>query len=297
MKKFEKSSVKNILSIDPFSLNEGVKYAISNNISSLAIKPLNAYAEYGFSDPKELYKIKLDTTNIIENKKIEELSFSDHINLSKNDIENLYTLENLKSLSFKNKTFKLDFCFLTQLEKLNFKYNKGVTNLNTLHNLKELLIISLSESNLINLSNLESLITLRLTRGNFISVEGIENLKIERLDINYNNKIKDINPIGKLSNLKVLNIEKCKQLTDFSFLKGNETIKELFVDNLDSIEFISSMPNLEKINFWFSKDGNMKPLLESKSLKQINFYPNKKHYSHTIEEIIETTGAQRGRNK
>ena len=40
----------------------------------------------------------------------------------------------------------------------------------------------------------------------------------------------------------------------------------------------------------------MTPLLELKPEKQINFYPNRKHYSHTIEEIIELTGAKRGRN-
>ena len=38
----------------------------------------------------------------------------------------------------------------------------------------------------------------------------------------------------------------------------------------------------------------MNPLLQSQSLEIINFYPNKKHYTHTIEEINKATSTRRG---
>ena len=31
----------------------------------------------------------------------------------------------------------------------------------------------------------------------------------------------------------------------------------------------------------------MSPLLKSQSLEMVNFYPNKKHYTHTLKEIEE----------
>ncbi len=297
MKQFEKSKISNKLVIDPVFIGEGIKYAKANNLYIIKISPLNAYSEYGFSSPKELYSFILNTTPLIEND-IAELHISDHIKIDNNGLRDLYSIMNLKLLSFEDKSFKIDFSKIAQLEALYFKYNKGVTNLGALQNLKDLLIFSLNVPNCEILSELSNLEMLRLTRGNFTTLQGVENLKkVKRLDVAYNSKLLDAKAIASLSSLEKLHIEKCKSLTDFSFLKGNTSIKELFVDNLDSIGFVSTMPNLEKINFWSCKDGNMNPLLESKSLKQINFYPNKKHYTYTIEEVIELTGAQRGRNK
>ncbi len=288
--KYNYNELIDYLEIDPQFISKGIEYAKNNNFDSIRIRTLNRNAG-------QTYDINLSS---FDNQSfIRQLKINDDFKIKKLlSVESLYSIQNLKLLSFKDKSFKLDFSKIPQLETLYFKYNKGVSNLGALKNLNDLLIFSLNVPNCKKLSELSNLEMLRLTRGNFTTLQGIENLKkVKRFDVAYNSKLTDAKAISSLSCLEKLHIEKCKLLTDFSFLEGNTSIKELFIDNLDSIDFVSSMPNLEKINFWDCKDGNMKPLLESKSLKQINFYPNKKHYTHTIEEIIEITGVQRGRNK
>lgn len=286
MIKFKYNEITDYLLIDPEFISDGVEYANKNKFESIKISPLNAYEIYGFNSGKQLYSFKLDLSSLKNASSIKRLGMSDHIGVNSEGILRLYTLKDLNSLSFEHPSIKLDFSKLLQLETLYFKYNKGVTNLGALKNLKDLLIFSLNVPSCDILSELSNLEILRLTRGNFTTLQGIENLKkVKRFDVAYNSKLTDAKSLSLLSSLEKLHIEKCKLLTDFSFLKENTSIKELFIDNLDSLEFVSTMPNLEKINFWFCKDGNMKPLLESKSLKQINFYPNKKHYTHTIEEI------------
>lgn len=288
--KYNYNELIDYLEIDPQFISEGIEYAKSNNFASIRIRTLNRNAGQTYS---------IDFSNMGNQLFIKCLKINDDFKIRKLlSVESLYSISSLKLLSFEDKSFKLDFSKLAQLETLYFKYNKGVSNLGALKNLKDLLIFSLNIPSCEILSELTTLEMLRLTRGNFTTLQGIERLKkVKRFDVAYNSKLTDANSLVSLLSLEKLHIEKCKLLTDFSFLKGNASIKELFIDNLDSIDFISTMPNLEKINFWFCKDGNMKPLLESGSLKQINFYPNKKHYTHTIEEVIELTGAKRGRNK
>jgi internalin A len=297
MKKFEVSSIySNEITIDPCFIDEGIEYALTNNLWCVKILPLNAFSEYGFTSTKELYNFYLDTERFKRhNTFFKELSITDYVKIQGNKICDLYELSNLKSLFFIDNSFKIDFSRLPKLEILRFKYNRRVSNLGVLKNLLELLIISLSEVNLKLLNGLDNLEILRLTRGDFTSLSGIENLKrLRRIDLAYVSKLRDVEQITTLPNLKKLHIEKCKLLDNFSFLSGNESIEELFIDNLESLDFILSLKNLKKINFWYCKNGDMTPLLKSKSLEQVNFYPNKKKYSHTIEEIIEITGLKRG---
>lgn len=299
MKKIEVSSVyDNMVTIDPYFINDGIEYAVKNNLWDVKILPLNAFSEYKFNSPKELYSFYLDTESFKRNSRFfKGLFISDYIKINEDKIGDLYELSNLKSLSFEDKSFKFDFSQISDLEILHFKYNKGISNFGALKKLVELSIISFSESNLEILIGIGNLEILRLTRGVFASLSGVEYLKkLKRIDLAYASKIQDIKQITLLPNLSELHIEKCKLLNDFSFISGNDTIEELFIDNLNSLSFVPAMPNLKAINFWDCKDGDMTPLLESRSLKQINFYPNKKHYSHTIEQIIKKTGARRGRN-
>lgn len=297
MKKVEFDSTQNILRIDPFFLKEGIEYAFKNSIEKISLYPLNHIIdEEGIDYPKNLV-FKLNGGLLKNAQFIKELSISDYVKSDLDGINSLYCLHNLKSLSFQDSSFKIDFSKIPTLENLYFKYNNGVKSIGTLKNLLELLIISFNETNLESLHNLHNLEILRLTRGTFTSLKGIEDLKkIKQLELAYASKLEDILQISSLPNLSKLHIEKCKCLDDFSFLSGNETIEELFIDNVKSLDFVPTMRRLKKINIWNCADGNMSPLLNSKSLEQINFYPNKKHYTHTIEEIIGKTGLKRGRH-
>jgi internalin A len=278
------------LEIDPQYLNIGLEYAKENDIKSIRITAINQNS--GCS-----YKLSFDIFSSYTD--IKELRVADTFKFSKgSNVDGIYLLEKLEYFAFDDPIFKTDFSNLPNIKKLFCKYNKYLSNLQYLQKLEELQFVSFSEDNLTALSYIRNLQALYLVRGSFKSLTGVEKLSnLKRIDISYNSQLKDISSINSCQNLKILNIEKCKLLHDYSFLTSNKNIKELFIDSLDSISFINDMNELEKINFWENKDGNMMPLIKSKSLKHINFYPNKKHYSHTIEEIIKNTGAKRGLHK
>lgn len=280
----------NSLEIDPQYLNVGLDYANKNSIKSVRITAIN-------QNSGNSYNVSFDVLSSYTD--IKELRIADTFKFSKgSNIEGIYSLEKLEYFSFDAPIFKIDFSKLPNIKKLFCKYTKNLSNIQCLQKLEELQFVSFSEDNLTTLSSLGSLQALYLIRGSFKSLNGVEKLfNLKRLDVSYNAELKDISSISSCPNLKILNIEKCKLLHDYNFLKSNQNIKELFVDTLDSVSFISYMNELEKINFWDCKDGDMTPLTKSKSLKQINFYPNKKHYTHTIEEIIKKTGAKRGLHK
>jgi internalin A len=285
MKQYEYNDYLNTLDIDPIFIENGLLEAENRGLNKIRITPLNHYEKYGFSSSKELYNFKLDTIYFEKNNFIKSLTLSDHIGINDKDLKGLYELKTLEHLSFEHVSVKPDLGNFPLLEELYFKYNEGTKNIHTLKNLQKLLIYSLKTKSCSYLNGLNELNILRLTRGTFLSMNGIENFKIKRLDIKYNSKVENIDAIMTLPELEILNIEKCKNMHDYSFLTGNKSIRELFIDNLDTLSFVPSMDKLEKINIWNCNDGNMGYLLESKSLKSINFYPNKKHYTHTLEEI------------
>ncbi|OXB03264.1 leucine-rich repeat domain-containing protein [Flavobacterium pectinovorum] len=277
------------LTIHANYFQEGIEYAGQIGISQIQLRGIlgsgseNPGFEVNFKEFEKISKI------------LKVISFAGTIE-NVVHLESIYSLENIEKISFQQKQkFTIDISKFPNIVHLGGEYWKGLHNIDKAFSLKSMVLLKIPDSNLQRFSELVNLRILHIYSSKIQSIEGIEKLPIEELSLVRNTYLKDIQTLKQLTFLKELSIEKCKFLTDFSFL-GNTSIKELFIDDLNSIKFISSMISLEKINFWNCKDGDMTPLLELKSLKEINFYPNRKHYSHTIEEIIEITGARRGRN-
>lgn len=291
MKQFQYNELIDYLEVDLHFMQEGMNYAEKNKYDSIRIVDLNT--KDNISENIDFYT--LNHKAFIKRLMIEDIKLDKKQALS---MESIYTLKNLKMLSLKGNKIELDLSKLTQLEALYYKYGIKIKNVESLSNLKDLFILSFRGLNLNLLKGLLNLKRLRLSGGDFVSLDGIGALnKLERLDITYNSKLADATQINELICLREFHIEKCKSLNDFSFLEGNSTIEELFIDKLNSLSFISSMKKLKSINFGDCIDGDMTTLLKLKNLEQINFYPNKKHYTHTLDEIIDKTGARRGRYK
>jgi internalin A len=285
MEQYKYNDYLKTLEIDPIFIENGLLEAKSRKLDKVRITPLNHYEHYGFKSSNELYSFKLDTAYFKKYNFIKSLDLSDYIGLTNEGIKGLYELKGLEEFAFEHVSVKPDLSNFPLLETLYFKYNEGTKNISTLKNLKELLIYSLKTKDCSFLNGLNGLEILRFTRGTFLALKGIEQFKLKRLHIKYHSEVENIEAIMDLPELEILNIEKCKKLSNYSFLAGNKSIKELFIDNLDSLLFVPSMEKLEKINIWNCKDGNMEYLLESKSLKKINISSNKRHYTHTLEEI------------
>jgi hypothetical protein len=211
------------------------------------------------------------------------------------NFDSIYNLKEMRNICFQDKQkFTIDISRFTKLQHLGSDYWKGLVNLDKAYSLTSMVICKYPFSNLSLFSELRNLQILHIYSSQIRSLDGIEKLPIKELCLAINNKLEDIHKINEISTLERLDIERCKMLTDFTFLRGNPYIQDLLIDKPDSIDFIVYMPNLKKINFWNCKDGNMNPLLQSQSLEVINFYPNKKHYTHTIKEINKATSTRRG---
>src|SRR5207248_30578 len=86
--------------------------------------------------------------------------------------------------------------------------------------------------------------------------------------------------------LTTLTINKCPRLRDLSFLVDHPSLNSLTVDVMETVTFVPSLRQLSYVAFGNVLDGDLKPLVKSKSLRDVAFYPAKrKHYSHSLEEL------------
>lgn len=271
------------LTIHTEHFREGIEYAAKIRIQQILL--IGRQASDITVDFKEFDKLS---------KSLRVISFIQDIGNVLN-FDSIYNLKEMRNICFQDKQkFTIDISRFTKLQHLGSDYWKGLVNLDKAYSLTSMVICKYPFSNLSLFSELRNLQILHIYSSQIRSLDGIEKLPIKELCLAINNKLEDIHKINEISTLERLDIERCKMLTDFTFLRGNTYIQDLLIDKPDSIDFIMSMPNLKKINFWNCKDGNMNPLLQSQSLEIINFYPNKKHYTHTIEEINKATSTRRG---
>lgn len=264
------------LTIHVENFKEGVEYAAQKKLQQIHL--IGGRAKNVIVDFKELNKLS---------ETLQYISFIQDIGNVIN-FESIYNLKEMRKIYIHDKQkFTFDVSRFTKLQHLGGDYWNGLINLDKAYSLTSLVICKYPFPNLVQFSVLRNLEILHIYGSKIQNLDGVEKLSIRELSLARNNKLDDIHKINEVSSLENLEIECCKKLLDFSFLKGNSNIKDLFIDKLDSIDFVESMPNLKKINFWNCKDGNMTPLLKSQSLEDVNFYPNKRHYTHTLKEIEE----------
>lgn len=277
MKKHVYNNAINMYEIDPKYLVEGIHTAEKRNFDSIRIKRL---AE----EPN--FKYELDLLPLFNKTFIKRLIIDDSFKLLKiKNIEAIYSLKELNDLTLAL-PLEIDFSYLKQLEKL-YLNNDSYENLSALVNLKQLYFSRYSKENCSHLAELKELIFLRLDNSkSLVSLNGLEELEnLKRCWLMNNSNLYNANTLSKLTNLEWLYIEGSKKLIDYSFLNNNKSIKELLISDLDSLDFVRSMKKLEKINFWNYKGGDLLPLLECPTLKDVSFHPQKKHYSHKRDEI------------
>lgn len=264
------------LTIHVENFKEGVEYAAQKKLQQIHL--IGGRAKNVIVDFKELNKLS---------ETLQDISFIQDIGNVIN-FESIYNLKEMRKIYIHDKQkFTFDVSRFTKLQHLGGDYWNGLINLDKAYSLTSLVICKYPFPNLVQFSALRNLEILHIYGSKIQNLDGVEKLSIRVLSLARNNKLDDIHKINEVSSLENLEIECCKKLLDFSFLKDNSYIEDLFIDKLDSIDFVESMPNLKKINFWNCKDGNMTPLLKSQSLEDVNFYPNKRHYTHTLKEIEE----------
>jgi internalin A len=146
-------------------------------------------------------------------------------------------------------------------------------------------MLGLGERDCAFMTGLRALEELRLSGGSVESLAGIEGLKrLRHVKLDHCAKLADISALAELPALEKLHVEKCRQLRDFAFLANAPALKDLFVSELDSIDFVRKSKQLQALKFWDLADGNIEPALHAASLKKLDFFPDRKHYTHTKAE-------------
>lgn len=194
--------------------------------------------------------------------------------LKEYDINPLYQLKNLKSLSiidteepFIFSKFKIDISRFDALEAFcgDAKYVEGIERA---EKLKSLWINFYKEESLEGFSNLEKLDSLKLIFSKVKSLKGCEKLNNLQCLYLYNNRyLSDISALKYVKHsLKTLRIENCSNIQDFSVLEELEELEllELWGSNkIPSISFIKKMKNLKTFVFNIDViDGDLYPCLD-----------------------------------
>ncbi|KNC92030.1 hypothetical protein [Trabulsiella odontotermitis] len=260
----------------PFDiLSKGILYAVKKNLHNIKIV-----------SPIEKTNNKLDLSPLAGNDSIYSLYIADDINLKKIDMSPLYGMANIKKITMQYLKGSIDFSKFRALETLYITKADAEIDALNINTLTNLLLVSIKNSNCEFISSIRNLNTLRISSTSIENLSGIEFLSnLKSLRITYSPNIVDISTINKIKTLSYLYVEKCRKLTDFSFLKDNESICNLFLSDVDSLSFIPGMKSIENIKFWNLKDGDLSYLLNSSTLKNVDFHPHKKNYNYSKDEI------------
>jgi len=256
-------------------------------------------------------KTEIDLSKITEYRFLEFVGISGMTGYAQYPINLLFLsdLPNLKSiwLDLPGDCI-IDFGKMKKLQKVNLSWSSQYSNFNSLSTLIELRIVGYNKSSLEDfrqMTELKKMILWDPTINSLMGIEGclslnymdlfrakklqslkgIERLnKLEYLDILSCHKLLDISAVFELENLRKLTIAKCKNVKEISLVEES-SIEWLILDSVDNLYFISKMPKLNTLFFENIENGDLSPLLNHPTLSIVDF-PNKKKYTHTRLEIV-----------
>lgn len=140
------------------------------------------------------------------------------------------------------------------------------------------------------IQELSHLADLSIVQSNLTSLAGIERLgALTRLVLAYCPRLTDVSPLRHLgAMLKELEIDHCKHAVDAETLRRLTALRKVILSDcgqIDGLAFVADLPLLEFLSFVNTTvvDGDLAPCL---SLRFCGFM-NKRHYSHTFDEMRE----------
>ena len=271
----ETNKCKKKLMLEPKEFEQGIEYALANDCDGLQIDTWN------------IADVIMDFS-LLE-KVANQIVFLSFMNINTTNVVNfeyMYSLEKLETFYCQQVDLHIDFTRFSSLRNIGIFYNKNFLNLDKLEQLESAVVSKLTAKDMSLFSNWKSIKILHIYQSQIECLKGIEDLvQIDTLVFAHNRKLIDISSINLLDYVGHVLFERNSRLRDYSVLTNNQNIHKLFISDLDDLEFIRSMKSLSSFGFWNCKNGDLSPLLENPILKDVYFTPNKKHYSHTSEQI------------
>jgi hypothetical protein len=141
-----------------------------------------------------------------------------------------------------------------------------------------------------NLPYVSQLKSLSIYFSNINSLKGIEKfLTLENLELYYMSKLMNIEGISKLHKLNSLNLFNAKKVKDFSEIGSLKQLRALRIcdsGDINDLRFLKGLNQLRELSFAGSNVvcGDLSIIEELPMLEWCGF-DNKKHYSHSYEQI------------
>jgi len=275
--KFEKVKVIQNLLVESDRLAKTIKY-----INEKKIKGITLNSSHGYS--LKNIDFVADIADVIE--KIDIVD--DDINLK--GIELLYNLK--KIFIGRDNMSPIDFSYLQQLESCNLSWHKRLVNLNSCKYLENLYIRKF-DKNFELLIGLEKLKSLSLIQSKVFNLDFLMHFPLlEAIELSYIRSLLNVDGLKHCSStLKKLEIDHCKRIDNYDVLGKLIELTWLNVTDskeLEDIYFLKKLKKLEHFAFVNTNvvNGDMSPGI---GIKYVGFN-NKKHYSHTNEEIHKLNG-------
>lgn len=203
----------------------------------------------------------------------------------------IYALAKLEKLALHDYD-ELDLTRFPALRTLFLKDRPGCSGFESLKALEMARIWNLRRSDLSILAGARRLAELWIVQTPLEKLEALDALEaLATLQLSHCAKLASTGPLPR--RLKKLRIEKCGHLADLSFLAGHPSLEFFYADVVESLAFVRKLPRLSSVGFGNVVDGNLAPLVESASVREVAFHPSRKHYSHALPTLKRALAAKR----
>ncbi|MDE1192510.1 MAG: hypothetical protein PW786_10265 [Arachidicoccus sp.] len=261
-------------------IEECMRIYIENNLDGVAITTSHDY--------------KLQNVDFLANyPNIKQLSISDGIE----DISAINTLHDLESLMISGKNRKVDYAWFPKLKQLIADWSPHFLNMDKCKSLKNLSLYGYNPKtkDCSSISNIPWIEKLKIVHSPINTLNGLEHFnQLKELELAYCSKLETLCCIeNSKESLVTLFLDHCKGIKNIEYVTQFYNLRNLDYKHgaLSSIKFIKNMKALKSFIFVGTDvaDGDITACI---GLKFVNF-SNKKHFSHTMEEIKKLTASMR----
>jgi len=208
------------------------------------------------------------------------------------DIKPIQNLINIESIGlqceFKE---KVDFSVFNNLADCYLMWRPKCESLFSCKSLKTLNIDKYPYQDLFRLNLLTRLERLQIASRKLESVKGIDKLtELKTLDLFNCPKLSSLNGIENLSSFHTLELENCKKIDDLNAIGDHNQIERIVLNGCGNIKTLSPIESCKKlkelmfIEDTVIEDGDLTVFNGLPNLKKM-WFANRKHYSHSREEI------------
>jgi Leucine-rich repeat (LRR) protein len=206
------------------------------------------------------------------------------------DISVLKKLPHLEAVRLECQFKAFDFSIFSQVRLLSVRWRPGCESLFACSSLELLFVNGYAEQSLQPLQRLSRLRRLFLKSRKLESLAGIEQLpQLQQLELVDCTVLSDIQALSAGQELRRVEFTACRKVGTLEPLRGLPHLERLLLENCGTIASVRPLGHCDRLAELYLigttvEDGDLRPLLELKSLRKVAIADSAKH-SHTTEQL------------